>query len=164
MEKFKNPDYVLDIIMTVGPRDALNVAATKIVHPKNIKRKYLMSADSLAEYDDMICMVVNRIEYKGFEILDEKQSSKSYAYYVDFLPKDENGNYWDACIRIRFRIADHDNHSMDYPNTRNNNSEAYKLVRKSFVLGDDEYPTPYSLVKGVEKILDNLQNGDYSDL
>ena len=161
----KQPTYIIDITMLVD-FDLSSIAASDfVVHPQNVKKQYLVSDDDLAEYSAMIEMIFNRISRMGFEILDHKQSKKSYSYYIDFLPKDKYGNYWDEAVRIRFRISNHSNGADKFKAVFDpeDGTAQQDLLVKPFVLGKKHYPTPYSLVKGVEKVLNNLQNGDYSD-
>lgn len=158
--------HVIEIIVYDRPEFS-NVAASRVTHPKSIKRKFKYSEQQLADFNDLVESVISVINYYQFEIINEIQSHKSYAYYIEFIPTDDNGDKWDESICIKFRLADHSNLGAESSQLKQRvpNANNHKITFvKSFCIGSRQYPGPMSVVVAVRNICKHLKNGDYAIL
>ena len=168
----RTPKYVIDVVLYLDSElESMShlAASSRISHPKNVKKKLLLDSQQFAEYSDLVESVVSIIAHFNFDIVDEKQSKKSYSYYVDFFPTDENGDRWDESVRIRFRISNHANEGVDNQDIpfmlahRFEKGESM-IYTKSFSVGSVDYPTRWSVMQAVKHICTELKMGNYSSV
>lgn len=157
--------YELEITVLLSPEE-FSIAASRVNDLSNIAKADKYSAQQLADYNDFIDTIISIIEHHEFDIVNEEQSGHSYAYYVEFYPTDEYGERWNDFIKIKFRLADHENAGADNQDRRRGSRskgpkpETYIM---SFLIGSKKYPTAGSVIRRVREICNHLDYGDYSD-
>lgn len=155
----KNSSYVSDYFIEITINtdvEHTNIAASELVkHPKSIKKSARFTDEELRFYNDFIDSMRAPIIHRKFRIKNEYQSKRSYAYYIDFYPRDRNGKEFGELVEIIFRVAEHNIKHGDVDDT----SET--LIIKSFTLDGVTYPTPYDLQKKIIEICEHLQDGDF---
>lgn len=151
------PTYYIDAILEFDIYE-MDVAAARIEQREGLKDPF--SADELADYCDFIDNVYSAIASFGFDMLMEYQSTESYAYYIEFKPKDEKGKDIEEVVLVKFRIADHQIKNRGHDNF----NQKTRRVFRSFVLGGERYDNPISLIQGVEKVCEAIQRKDFSGL
>lgn len=140
-------------------------AATYVSHPKNIKRSELYSEDRLEEFDYLVSNVINIVSSYKFDIVQTKQSPKSYAYYVGFFPTDDQGDRWEEGVKILVRLADHSN-SGERTATKTIDIHPGEDVTifRSFRVGSQQYPHEIDVIRAIKKICSQLKLGHYEVL
>ena len=150
------PKYIIEVIINTDTVHSDVAAATSYVkHPVSIKKSARMSNQELQFYNDFIDEMHTPILSRNFIIINEYQSKKSYAYYIDFYPVDRDGKKFDEAVRILFRVAEHN----QVHGTPDRVSE--ELIIKSFTLDGVTYPSPYRLRLKISDICEHLQDGDF---
>lgn len=162
--------HIIDITLYMDP-EITDVAAARVTHPKSISRKRKYSEQQLADFNDLVESVISILVHYNFDIIHESQSSQSYAYYIEFLPTDENGDVWDEVVGIKFRLADHRNKGAEsekarkvYDNYKQSAEKKRITVIKSFFIGSTQYPGPMSVITAIRDICKNLKDGNYDVL
>lgn len=115
--------------------------------------------EELAIYSDFIDTVYSIVASYNFNIKEDRQSNKSYSYYIVFEPTDTNGNPFEGGIKfeIVFRISDHRNSgSRDFLNSK-------KLV-KSYIYDGEHFSNLYDIMVKVDKDCRLAQAGDFSSI
>lgn len=144
----------IEIIVYVDPAYIEHVAAgVQLHHPSS---KFKFTDKELENYTCFVDSMISPIESHKFYIVKEYQSSKSYAYYVDFFPVDKEGNLLDK-VHVIFRIAEH-------PLKRNSGKSSSTRFIKSFTINDVNYTDLLPFIERVDYICDRLQEGDYNEL
>lgn len=162
-------DCILEIVFQMDIKGFDNVAASKVVHPKSVKKKYLITEEELVAFNDLVESVCSVIYAHNFDVIGEGQSGKSYSYYIDFFPTDENGDRWDESIRIKFRLSNHGNKGVNnrqINRSRKGESESNSplVFVKSFFVGGIQYPSQLAVMKAVDQICKGLKEGNYNVL
>jgi hypothetical protein len=163
--KTKTPSYVINI--TVEFEEMMqDVAAgsgiqSRIAYRPGLPKDKQYTDEQLKEYNKFICNIVDVLYDYGFDVFEDqtRQSTESYSYYINFQPKDTDGNLIDARVTIMFRIADHDMHGK----TGWTNRKPIKII-KDFVLYDKSYATMESITSEVYSICYDLQDYDFSSV
>ena len=163
-------NYLIEITVVFEP-DFSNIAAARVQHPAGIAKEYKYSEQQLADFNDLVESVISVILHYSFEIVKETQSHKSYAYYIEFFPTDDDGNKWNESIGIKFRLANHANAGAESESARNvvermvDKPRGEKIIFiKSFHIGSNEYPGPMSVIRAVDTICKGLKKGNYDIL
>lgn len=168
------PKHTIEITLFVDPEDIADVAtSSRVRHPQSVKKRYLYSDQQLADFNDLVDSVYSVIDHFDFDIVDEGQSKKSYSYYIDFFPTDQNSDRWDDSIQIKFRLSNHSNRGADNKSSNTSNrgqnkgrdeSDKPMIYVKSFMLGSKQYPGQFAIMQAVKKICISLKAGDYTVL
>ena len=118
MKRIVSPKVIektIDILVTIDDfKQFEDLAAAKPVelrHP-SIKKSHKLSDDALSLYTGFIKCIIEVIENHDIAVIDNYQSGKSYAYYIDT----ETIGYVDGertKFIVHFRIGDHPNYSID---------------------------------------------------
>ncbi len=160
-------DYYIDAVLECYTFEEVSecnaapyLAAGVLTERSNKELPFTM--DDRADFDDFIDNVCAAIECAGFEILNEKEDSKSYSYFVDFKPTGVAGELSEKVIQIRFWVgvralqADNVLTSMTFgtyllDRDRGKRLPA-RLTYKTFQLAGKRYFNPFDLVDGVEEL------------
>lgn len=152
------PKYIIDVSVEFFENVYEVASSTFVKHPLNIKKKKRYTDGQLVAWNDFISSVVSIINGENFEIVRYQQSKRSYAFYLDFYPISDDGEYLDM-VQIRFRIADHKEHGSMGTNLR-----LKTQIIKNFYVGSEEYASTYEVMQAVKKICKCLKKGDYTSL
>jgi hypothetical protein len=165
MRKFRTiskPDFVLriEVMFNDEPSDIAASDHFKIKRIGNISAKEQYTDEQINEYELFINRVLDIIRKYHFPIKIMKQSTRSYAVYIRFNPRDTEGNEMPELIEVMIRIADH---------KMKNGSEGWIASRpgeiiKSFRIFDEKYPTFESVETAIDQICDDVQHGDFDSL
>ena len=142
----------IEIVLYVDPELPQDIAAVKLRHPSS---RFKLTDDELQIYEDFVDSMLSPITAHGFKIVKDYQSSKSYAYYIDFYPVDKEGNLLDE-VHVIFRMAEHElKHGLKSSDNR---------FIKSFVINNITYDKMLPFQQRIDFICDRLQEGDYEVL
>lgn len=148
-------EYFIDIVFNYGPRNSTIAASDRVKQPKIISDTNRLSQSQLNTYNDLVDSMLGPLVKRKFIINREWQSTRSYAYYVDFYPVDRQGNRFDNLVRIIFRAAEHDiTHGEE-------GLVDEDLILKSFTLMGETYKDPFDLQRKVIDICEHLMDGDF---
>ena len=144
----------IEIVVYIDPSLPQEIAAVELHHPSS---KFKLTDEELQIYEDFVESMISPMQARGFKIIKEYQSNKSYAYYIDFYPVDKQGNLLDE-IHVVFRIADH-----DLSHGRQGAVSSERFI-KSFTINNLSYDKMLPFIKRIGIICDHLQEGDYDEL
>ena len=147
-------------VSTADPYVSLSgiAASTYVKHP-SIKRKFRLTDSQLEELDSAISKTLSIIESNNFKLIRHRQSSKSYSYYILFVPTDANGDQWPYPARIQFEIREHNRN--DGTSGGWVNSSLHVIT---FDIGNNKCLHLSGLTSKVKRICFELKEGDYSQL
>lgn len=98
------------------------------------------------------------IDRFGFPIIKSKQQGY-YSWYIQFSPCNGQNHRDMPDIELRVRISDH------VANGSNVSAKDIKKVFiKSFVLGDVTYSSAFNAIMAIDRMCENLSNGNLDDL
>lgn len=153
--KMYDAKYIIDIIFNYGPREESIAAANRVKQPKIINDRNRLTQSQLNTYNDLVDSMLGPLIERKFIINKEWQSTRSYAYYVDFYPVDRQGKRFAESVRIMFRAAEHDITHGD------EGFVSSSLILKSFTLMGETYQDPFALQRKVIDICEHLMDGDF---
>lgn len=147
---------IIDITEYTADVVASSLEFKEMQHP-SIKRKFKKSDDWLKEVNDLARSIYGSMISRKFSITKCEPSKKSYTYYIRFQPADKNGDLWDAELELQIELRDHPSETHD-----DLGQVTHDLFVKTYYLDDAEYKNMMDLFRAIRKILDDLQQGDFS--
>lgn len=156
--------FEIDIIAILNPT-SIEATEDLIKYYPDMDSEYQLTKKQFQAYRDFIKTVVSAIKRRDFEVRDEYQSSISYSYYIEFVPKFFEGLEPDIIFNVKFRLSDHyeklsnsvDDKSL---NSRSSNSKIFK----SFVVDGVEHQGIVDTLRAITDICNELQVGNYDVL
>lgn len=157
-------EYVLKIVVEIGPNEAdqsesIAASGLQYLREPNLKEHLRLDSMDLEKLDSVIGKVLALVKKYEFHLISHKQSPKSYAYYIRFIPTDANGDEWEYPASIQFELRDH---------SRNDGNGSgwvsVKLYVQVFKVGDKTCFSTATTIAEVRKVLNQLKKGDYSSL
>ena len=128
----------------------------ELKHP-SIKRKFKKSDEWLKQVNDLVRSIIGSMNGKKFKIIKACPSNKSYTYYIRFQPSDKNGDLWDQELELQIELRDHASKTHASVGEITN-----RFLVKTYYLEDKTYKDMLALMREIWRILDDLQNGDFS--
>lgn len=152
----KIPTLTFDIEVDV---EYTQVAADTLVsHPISISKKKKLKDVYVSILNEVSMSVLNTVVKNGFKIVRQGQSKKSYTFYLEYYPTN-NENVVYTSFAVIFRISDHDLTYDELDMIQSGN-----VVIKSFNLGKYKFKNYERVFPVVEDICNALKQGDTSVL
>ena len=154
-----NSDLVLTLYVDVWDNSSQVAAAQDIPelrHP-SIKRKLRQSDEWLDHVNDLVRSIVGSMKGRRFQNIEAWPSKKIYTYYISFQPTDKSGAVWDKKLTLQIELRDHRSKTHDDVGAVTEN-----LIVKTYYLNGKTYRDMMDLYREIWRILDDLQNGDFS--
>lgn len=143
-----------------------DIAADVELEYREMDFKYQLTNAQLMTYQDFVRTVVAAIDKRGFEIIEQYQSSKSYSYYIQFTPEPYKG-FEDQMLEldVKFRLSDHyPEHGGDSLLSDDPTNRTRDVIFKGFVVEGVTHDNVASVILDINEICNDLKRGDYSRL
>lgn len=149
----------LHIVIDISEEGAPVAASVefKEMHHPSVKREFKKSDDWLKYVNDMARSIYGSMISRKFNITKAEPSKRSYTYYIRFQPADKNGDLWDQELELQIELRDHVSQTHEGLGQVTEN-----LLVKSYYIEGESYRTGWEVMKEIWKILDKLQQGDFT--
>lgn len=153
------PQVDLEVIINLEYEFENIAAASYINHPVSMRKKDRLDTERLFILNDIVESMLSVFTSHRFEVLSTRQSKKSYAYYI-LIDIDPERKYDFPLVKVKFRLADHDNQGIDKDATK----QASAVYIKSIFVGEEEYASPMKMMGNLIKMCDELAAGNIDAL
>ena len=154
---FRNQNYIEVVINIDYVEDRiLEVAASTVQHPENIKKRKRLSDLKLGVLNDIVEGVISCVKHYQFPILESYQSKRSYSYYLTFQPIDKKGNR-STPIPIKFRVGDIHKRQLDTAQPR-------RIFIVSVTMGDYLFDNRFQFQLDFDYMCSQLAEGELSSM
>lgn len=170
MKRLKKNKTIIDmdvvVVLNRGIQDPEIAADTSVVIEKRkMKKKHQLTDTELNQYKDFVTSAASTICDNGFKIISQKQSRRSYSYYIEFEPE----KTLPVELHVTFRLSDHnkgeDNISVsDGKHEDNNKSTKPKVsIFRNFILDGVQKDSIYQVLTAIAEECISIRDGNYSN-